>query len=240
MNTTNEKVDHRYPTKFGKYSSHTQITQFINIIGSENKNKTIRILDIGCSQGEMLSTLTEYNFELFGIEPDAQDADFARLKGINVFTGTIEEYLKVENYPKNFDLIILADVLEHLSDENSAISQITTKLLNQKGKLIVSVPNVANFSIRLLLLFGMWNYTSRGILDRTHLRFFTRKTIKETLKNHNLTIESLNYTTIPLEQISPIFLRAPFNVFEYLLHFLTNFLPRFFAYQFIVVTKKSS
>ena len=112
------------------------------------------------------------------------------------------------------------------------------ELQNRDCLFIISVPNVANVWVRLQLLMGHFDYADRGILDRTHLRFFTRKTLIDLVKCTGLDIISITATPIPLELISPFFatplgkwLHATFARF-------TSLLPTLLGYQFIVEAKK--
>ena len=85
---------------------------------------------------------------------------------------------------KKFDLIIFADILEHTIHPEKILEYYSTNLLKQKGKIIISVPNIANWNIRLKLLFGKFDYTKTGILDETHLKFFTYNSIKKIIPNN--------------------------------------------------------
>jgi hypothetical protein len=100
------------------------------------------------------------------------------------------------------------------------------------------VPNVANLWIRLSLLAGRFDYSDRGILDRTHLRFFTRKTLTELLKSTNLEILSLQVTPIPLELVSSIFLSVPGKWLHAVFARLTSSVPTILGYQFVVKARK--
>ncbi|MBV5337477.1 MAG: hypothetical protein J0653_05890, partial [Deltaproteobacteria bacterium] len=95
-----------------------------------------------------------------------------------------------------------------------------------------------NLWARLNLLFGNFDYTDRGILDRTHLRFFTRKTLMSMIKNTGLEIVSVQVTPIPLELVSSFFVTPPGKIFHAAFAGLTSFLPTLLGYQFIVEARK--
>jgi hypothetical protein len=97
---------------------------------------------------------------------------------------------------------------------------------------------VANFWVRLNLLFGRFDYADRGILDRTHLRFFTRKTLTKTLEDAGLKIASIQVTSIPLELISEFFVTSPGKALHAVFAMLTSLFPTLLGYQFIVEAKK--
>lgn len=91
--------------------------------------------------------------------------------------------------PHQFDLLIFADVLEHLEDPWLTLQKWLT-VLKPGGCVVISLPNVQHFLVSFALVFrGSWEYRERGILDRTHLRFFTRKTMRKLIKDSGLVIE---------------------------------------------------
>src|SRR5206468_5252051 len=98
-----------------------------------------------------------------------------------------------------FDAIVYADVLEHLTDPLRVISDLDRHLAPD-GFVIVSVPNIAHLYIRLLLLFGRFDYIDRGILDRTHLRFFTARSLRDFIADAGLVVERFTATPAPLYQ----------------------------------------
>jgi 2-polyprenyl-3-methyl-5-hydroxy-6-metoxy-1,4-benzoquinol methylase len=87
-----------------------------------------------------------------------------------------------------YDLVILGDILEHLKRPDIFLTAINDHL-TPDGKIIVSVPNIANYSIRLRLLIGQFRYTETGIMDRTHLRFFTWSSFSELIDRSGFAIE---------------------------------------------------
>ena len=108
-----------------------------------------------------------------------------------MYEGLLDENFFSEH--GTFDYIIFSDVLEHL--ENPAeIVRIAKKGLNSGGAIIVSVPNIAHWFVRTDLLFGNFNYQDCGIMDATHLRWFTRDTIKSFFKNTGFEIAAFDYT----------------------------------------------
>ena len=101
---------------------------------------------------------------------------------------------------RTFDLIMLQDVLEHLRAPDQMLED-CKPLLKPHGRIAVSVPNVANITVRLGLLFGRFDYRPRGILDRTHLRFFTRKTARQMLEAAGYDVVEMKFTVMPLELV---------------------------------------
>lgn len=144
----------------------------------EPSEKNIRILEIGCACGATLLKL-KYIYpksELYGIELNQGSAKiaehFAHIQAADIEGQDLE-------YPCNyFDYIIMGDVLEHLKDPWSALSNLK-KHLKSHGKFVASIPNIMHFSVISNLLNGNWTYEDSGILDRTHYRFFTIKEVND-------------------------------------------------------------
>jgi 2-polyprenyl-3-methyl-5-hydroxy-6-metoxy-1,4-benzoquinol methylase len=141
-----------------------------------------KVLDIGCATGKLglkLKTQGKAS-ELFGIELFAPAADEARKHYEKVYTGDVETLdLDFRSY---FDYVLCGDVLEHLRDPWAIVARIRG-WLKVGGHLVTSIPNIRYWSIlRDLVAFGRWSYEDAGILDRTHLRFFTKKTVAEMIR----------------------------------------------------------
>jgi 2-polyprenyl-3-methyl-5-hydroxy-6-metoxy-1,4-benzoquinol methylase len=149
-----------------------------------------RILDIGCSIGAAGGLLKERNSAyVCGIEMDESMARMARLKLDKVITGDVEQLdLRKELNDGQFDCIICADILEHLKEPWRLLRTIRT-FLSDNGVVIASIPNIRHFTtIRSLLFDGYWPYRERGIHDKSHLRFFALRNIKEMFQDSGLTI----------------------------------------------------
>ncbi len=159
----------------------------------EKSSKTI--LDVGCGNGEMASQLKQkLNAEVWGIEYVQAAADKASSKLDRVLSGKVEDAL--DKLPNNyFDTIIFADVLEHLTDPESVLAEIKKKL-KVNGEIVASIPNIRHWSVLLDLIQGNWEYKDAGLLDRTHFRFFTRRSIVKMF--NNLGIENLDLSAVSL------------------------------------------
>ena len=136
------------------------------------------VLDVGCGSGILGAKLRKKGIEVVGIEKDEQAYAQARGKINKAILADVEE-LDL-SYPVGyFDCILFADILEHLRDPVSILMKYG-KYLNDKGFVIASIPNVRYYKIILRLLFGgTWDYVDKGILDVTHIRFFTLVNMKE-------------------------------------------------------------
>lgn len=153
-----------------------------------------RILDVGCAEGLIGENLKQQGLanEVIGIELSSDAARAAEARLDRVICGDLEsmDLMQLGLQKQSFDFVLCADILEHLCDPWKEIG-ILTNLLKNKGMLIVSIPNVRHWSVVFPLLFkGEWQYQSQGILDRTHLRFFTRKTAIALVADAGLNIVS--------------------------------------------------
>lgn len=191
-----------------------------------------KVLDIGCNTGNLGKKLiTEKKCQVYGVDYSKKAIEIAKKRLTEVMFFDLEtDELPFSDH--KFDIIIFGDVLEHLRSPESILSRIP-KILNKNGLVVASIPNIANINMRLNLLFGKWNYCNDGILDLTHLRFFTKKTIKELFKNSGYEITKIDSTP-----------GSKFMIFRYF-KFLTTIAksmckiyPNLFALQFIIVARK--
>jgi SAM-dependent methyltransferase len=155
-------------------------------------NHGLRFLDVGCNDGGFGEWLMAQDprREVWGIEPDAEQAQSARNRGLaNVVTGTFDDARGI--VPTNFDCVSFNHVLEHLVDPWTALDQ--TRCLMAPGACIIAViPNIRYLPFMIdLALRGRFDYRDSGLLDRTHLRFFTRRSIQPLFEVAGLEIEQL-------------------------------------------------
>ena len=149
------------------------------------------VLEIGCGSGSFKKHLSQ-DCQYWGIEPIKQAASIAAKKLQHVLVGTYEQ---VQNdLPDNtFDLIICNDVIEHMVDHDAFFQSIKGKMTDN-GVLVCSIPNVRYLENLInLVVRKNWQYTESGILDKTHLRFFTEKSLKVNIEENGFIIEKFNY-----------------------------------------------
>ena len=137
-------------------------------------------LDVGCSAGGLGYYLkSELGYEeVVGIEYSESSAHMARQVLDDVYVGDAGTIELPEKYFHHFDVIVYADVLEHLYDPWAVVSRFK-KCLHPDGYILASIPNLKNLFIILNLVSGRFDYTDLGLLDRTHIRFFTSNTAVE-------------------------------------------------------------
>ena len=147
-------------------------------------------------------------------------------------TGDLPESVS-RPWREKFDVIVAGDVLEHLPSPEALLARLTP-LLAPGGTLLASLPNVANVTVRAALLFGSFPYADRGILDRTHLRFYTRETARALLETSGLRVTSEAATAMPVELALPALGRPPIaGAVRAGASALARALPALFGYQFV-------
>lgn len=192
---TGFNFDHRnllekFSTKWGFNPIYsTSIRQDIINLIENPKEQSINVLEIGCACGATLLQIKSIypKANLFGIELNDQAALSAKLFA-NVIAADIEKTV-LPYQEEYFDYIILADVLEHLENPWRALENIKA-YLKPGGQVLASIPNILHFSVLRNLLQGYWSYEDAGILDKTHLRFFTLHEIEKLFQDTGYKINS--------------------------------------------------
>lgn len=193
------------------------------------------LLDLGAASGELGAALRGHFRRSIGVEFDADRAGDLRGRFDRVVIADLEQMPRL---PRNADAIVLADVLEHLKDPVRVL-MLCRDALAPDGYLFISVPNIANVTIRLGLLFGTFRYRERGILDATHLRFYTKRTIREEVERAGFDVVAIRGSSIPIRLIAPpgtpeLLMRAA----ERTLTVVTKLWRALFAYQIILVARR--
>jgi predicted TPR repeat methyltransferase len=193
------------------------------------------LLDLGAAGGELGSALRGQFTRTIGFEYNVDCV--ATLKGC-FDSVVIADLEKIKRLPSPVHAIVLADVLEHLRSPAAAL-QLVREALADDGHIFVSVPNIANLTTRLGLLFGIFEYRERGILDHTHLRFYTLRTIRRELERAGFRILATKGSSVPLRLIIGKYVPQPILVTgEWVLHKLTGLWRSLLAYQIILVAEK--
>lgn len=155
-----------------------------------------RVLDVGCATGYLGAALMERGCRVSGVEFDAVAAARATEILDEVLVADLEVVDLVDHFGHGaFDVVVFGDVLEHLRDPVALLRQ-ARRLLDVGGYVVISIPNVAHGSLRLALAQGSWRYTDRGLLDATHVHFFTRSSFLQMLSDAGLAATELMPTTV--------------------------------------------
>jgi 2-polyprenyl-3-methyl-5-hydroxy-6-metoxy-1,4-benzoquinol methylase len=193
-----------------------------------------KVLDIGAGNGILgwLISNLHKNTVIDGVEPSVIGSQTAA-KYYRHFYNVFFQEIKTQILQQNYDYIVMADVIEHISDPYSFLKDLVEGL-SDKTKIIMSIPNIAHGSVRLSLLNGNFDYVDSGLLERTHLRFFTRKTLEslvEKLNLHMILIFCLQ-RSFHVDTLKQVFSLS----FCSLMHLLRN--KEALVYQYIVVITK--
>jgi len=194
-----------------------------------------RVLDVGCGTGVITDTIRrQKSASIIGIEPDAERVRRAVARGLDVHLGVLSPDFIRQHGP--FDYIVFADVLEHLPNP-AEIVVMAKDGLKPGGSVVASIPNVAHWFVRTDLLRGRFDYQDCGIMDATHLRWFTRRTVRQFFERQSFQITALDCTVninlpdyqrrYPWRKMSPAFRRK-------LVGKLASWSPALFGCQHIV------
>ena len=221
-------MHHHYRAHSDRSSSHGQITRLVRQF---NRGP---VLDVGAAQGILGQMLKDTNLAVDAIEPHPAWAEAARPHYRNVFNCSIEN---ANGLPDRYSVVICGDVLEHTANPVAALRKLRAYAADD-AVFVVSLPNVAHLSVRLLLLCGLFPRMQRGILDRTHLQFFTRRTAIAMLRDAGLRVERVSATPVPLEEVWRTSPGNPlFRLAMKLQKICVSLLPRVFGYQFVFVAR---
>jgi len=215
--------------KADPYSSHAQILAWIE------KERPEDLLEIGTATGYLTAEMARLGCRVTGLEQDPEMAGIASEYCQTMLVGDVES-VDLDGLGQ-YDAVILGDILEHLHNPQEVLRKLT-KRLRPGGKILMSLPNVANIWVRLNLLFGRFNYSRVGILDESHLRFFTLETSKKLAHDSGLEVIRINTTPIPLPILLPATQKGHSLSFLHVLNWgLTKLRKTLFGYQFILVCK---
>lgn len=222
-----------YQFKGDRFSSHTQIAAKLRALAAIAPVRPFVVLDVGCASGFLRQFLPSPDFYLIGIERDPALVAQARQTYDEVHQADVSSDLMISFAPPH--VVVLADILEHLPYPEPALTSLLKHHIIPGTPTIISLPNIAHLSVRLGLLFGQFNYGDRGILDRTHLRFYTLRTAQQLCANCDLQLQSLAVTPVPLPMVHTLFNEGQLL---FPVHALSAFLASLFkgllAYQFIL------
>jgi 2-polyprenyl-3-methyl-5-hydroxy-6-metoxy-1,4-benzoquinol methylase len=219
-----------YPFKESAHSSHSIAAQLVGT-GQD-------VLDVGCGEGYFADAIRREGNTVAGIDvipaPRRREA-FTSYACANLNDGMANAVKQLDR--DRFDKVLMMDVLQQVPNPESILRE-TLPLLKPNGQLIVSLPNVANVTVRAALAAGRFQYSDRGILDQRHLRFFTQRTAKAMLEACGYDVVAKRASVMPLEFVLDLPAKsALMKVLSGLLAAFTSLVPNLLGYQWIFVAK---
>jgi 2-polyprenyl-3-methyl-5-hydroxy-6-metoxy-1,4-benzoquinol methylase len=217
-------VTHDYQLKEGEGSSHHHILDLLADVPPG------RVLDLGCSSGLLSQRIRSLGHHVTGVDLEAFPQTLGRVD--RFVPGDLENGIPAE-VGRGYDVVVLADVLEHLRTPERLLSAVT-EVLAPGGRVLVSIPNFGHWYPRFRTALGVFDYDQRGILDRTHYRFFTRRSLARLVKHAGFEVRRHREVGLPFDvlarqdaTLTGRFLRAVDRVSVYAR-------PTLFAYQFVL------
>ncbi|MFF3321986.1 methyltransferase domain-containing protein [Streptomyces sp. NPDC002889] len=212
-----------YAFKEGDGSSHSAILRIMRTLPPG------RVLDVGCSGGLFAERLKALGHTVTGI-------DFVEVPGVRercakFHLADLEEGLP-QDLGVDFDYVVAGDVIEHLSRPERVLAQFA-EVLRPGGKVLLSVPNFSHWYARLRVALGIFDYDRRGILDETHLRFFTRASLRRTVRSAGYDLLKVTSTGAPFWSVLGGGIIA--GTLGALSRLLTRMRPTLFGYQYVAV-----
>lgn len=222
-------ADDGYPFKPQRGSSHWWALEAAAALTGP-----LDVLDVGAGPGHVARALRARrgDVRVWAVEPDPESA--------RALAGSVEEvHAALGGVTRDgFDLALLLDVLEHVPDSAALLSEVAARV-RPGGALLVSVPNVAHWSVRASLLAGRFDYAPRGIMDRTHLRFFTRRTFRALLEGAGLEVVAEDAAIAPVEQVlTTVDAVAPWALGRGVRQAAARSLPGLLAYQLLAHVRR--
>jgi 2-polyprenyl-3-methyl-5-hydroxy-6-metoxy-1,4-benzoquinol methylase len=215
-------LSEEYQLKPSEDSSHGRISTLLR------SRRPSKILDLGCSSGLLAERLTDMGHDVTGV-------DVMEIAGVDQRTSTFVKADLNEGIPAEvgtgYDIVLAADVLEHLVNPGALMGQVKN-VLAPDGVAMFCVPNIAHWYPRLRSTLGMFDYDQRGILDSTHLRFFTRRSIRKLVERQGFTIRRIEPVGLPLDALGMEGTKA--KMLRLVDRLLLDLWPTMFGYQFIV------
>ena len=215
-------LSEEYQLKPSEDSSHGRISTLLK------HRPPSRILDLGCSSGLLSERLRDIGHEVTGV-------DVVELAGVDdrtdqFFRADLNEGIPSE-VGSGFDIVLAADVLEHLVNPGALMSQVR-EVISDDGVALFCVPNIAHWYPRFRSTLGMFDYDQRGILDSTHLRFFTRRSIRKLVERQGFSVRRIEPVGLPLDALGMEGTKA--KMLRLVDRLLLDLWPTMFGYQFIV------
>jgi glycosyltransferase involved in cell wall biosynthesis len=219
----------KYSSKFeDPYSSHTLLFDHLKKLGLSGKT----VLELGVGDSSLTRRLHEEGAILDCIELDPVAAQEAAPFARRIWNESLG-IDRLDQIGERYDIVIAADILEHLLYPEEILSKLKT-CVKEGGSLLISVPNIANIYVRLNLLLGRFPYHTKGILDSSHLHFYTRASAERLATRTGWEITTRDYSSIPVAMVFPFLRKRGFRFLLLLQRGLTRLFKPLFAYQFLL------
>jgi glycosyltransferase involved in cell wall biosynthesis len=217
------KVAEPYAFKPSPYSSHGRILQMLE------GRPPMRILDVGCGPGWLAQALTAAGHTVVGVDVEAADGVHERMS--QFVTADLTAGIP-DDVGGDFDLVLGADVIEHLADPARLLADMAARV-HPQGSIIASVPNISHWYPRGRIALGRFDYDQRGVLDATHLRFFTRRRFLRVADEAGLEHLGHRHTGLPLDALGLGDRPLVAGTIGRIDRLLVKLWPTMFAYQFV-------
>lgn len=209
----------KYELKPDPGTSHSTLIQWAS------EARPCKTLDVGCAGGYLAEQLARFGHKVTGI--DIVESQGVRGRLDSFIQADLDQGIPTE-VDSDYDLIVLGDVIEHLRDPDSFMTSITSHL-SDEGVILASIPNFGHWYPRARTLGGAFDYDQHGILDKGHVRFFTKKSFERLLTRSGLRAVRHDHVGVPISKVGGGILAKAFSVFEKV---GLKLWPRLFAYQF--------
>jgi SAM-dependent methyltransferase len=223
-----------YTLKPDRYSSHAQIARWLDDYRRRRTAGECVVLDVGCARGFLGAWLAPPEFYLIGVDIEKSFLENLNPHYQQAILADIEQPLPLP-LARAPHVLVLADVLEHVRQPEAVLTRLCQQHLTPGAAVIVSLPNAVHLYVRLSILLGRFNYAERGILDRTHVRFYTLSTALDLCRKCGIATQQVAVTPTPLPLINPAFAEGH-RLFG--IHRFNAWLARrarhIFGYQFIL------
>jgi glycosyltransferase involved in cell wall biosynthesis len=214
-----------YELKVDPRSSHGRILEWLR------RRSPGRVLDLGCADGALGERLRELGHHVTGV--DLVEQDGVRDRVDTFVAGDLNQGIP-DRVGADFDVIVAADVIEHVRRPDHLLAE-SQRRLQPGGSVIASVPNFAHWYPRMRVALGRFDYDRRGILDRGHMRFFTRRSFERLVAEQGLTVQRRQAIGLPFDVVgrgrdskaTPTSVLGPLDAVTVALR------PTLFAYQFV-------
>lgn len=207
-----------------KRSSHSLILRWLA------QRPPSRILDLGCSSGLLAQRMRQLGHHVTGVDLNALPGLETRVD--RFIAADLDRGLPPSCQRSSFDIVVAADVLEHVREPEMLLEAIH-QALTPAGILVVSVPNFGHWYPRGRTALGLFDYDQRGLLDRGHIRFFTRRGILTRLQQAHFAVKSLGTTGVPVELL--ISNTAAQRAASAVDRLAVAVWPTLFGYQFVLI-----